>query len=71
MFQHLRASLIEGTKSAPHSSILCTASKFTCKEKALQQLKIIGADKSKAYNEVNNFFPLYDSPPLPHSTGLA
>ena len=69
MFQHLRASLIEGTKSAPHSSILCTVSKFTCKEKALQQLKIIGADKSKAYNEVNN--SLYDSPPFPHPTGLA
>ena len=59
MFQHLRASLIEGTKSAPHSSILCTASKFTCKEKALQQLKIIGADKSKAYRVI--FFN-WDSP---------
>ena len=31
MFQHLRASLIEGTKSEPHSSMLWTASKFTCK----------------------------------------
>ena len=71
MFQHLRASLMDGTKSAPHSSILCTASKFTCEDRALQHRKIIGSDKSMAYNEVNNPFPLHDSPPLPHSTELA
>ena len=39
MFQHLRASLIEGTKSEPHSSMLWTASKFTCKSWSIHDSK--------------------------------